>query len=125
MELCSETLDSFISNRNSSLPNEAQLPREEVVRAHRVMLEVLRGLHYIHAEAGLIHRDLKPSNIFFSTDGLCKIGDFGLVTSLGANAPPEEEVKFVARQASESSSYEYNTGGQTCNIGTLMYASPE
>eukprot|EP00906_Rhabdomonas_costata_P024076 RCo034655 len=40
--------------------------------------QILKGLHFLHVEAGLIHRDLKPSNIMLAEDGTVKLVDFGL-----------------------------------------------
>ncbi|HBM3664367.1 TPA: protein kinase, partial [Listeria innocua] len=38
---------------------------------------ILKGLAYAH-NRGVIHRDLKPSNILVSSNGTCKIIDFGI-----------------------------------------------
>ena len=46
------------------------------------------GLHHAHTlrdgegEVALIHRDLKPGNVWLTSDGIAKIGDFGLAVSL-------------------------------------------
>lgn len=42
---------------------------------------IFQGLKHLH-DNGLIHMDIKPANIFIGLDGLCKIGDFGLVLEL-------------------------------------------
>lgn len=56
---------------------------------------------------------LQPSNIFFSYDGVIKIGDFGLVTDL-----TQEEV--------EECSNDFNPFRKhTAQVGTTLYMSPE
>ena len=42
---------------------------------------VARGLAFAH-EQNVIHRDLKPGNVWLASDGVAKIGDFGLAVSL-------------------------------------------
>lgn len=55
----------------------------------------------------------QPSNIFFSYDGVIKIGDFGLVTDL-----TQEEV--------EECSNDFNPFRKhTAQVGTTLYMSPE
>ncbi len=53
--------------------------------AVHIIIEVLRGLHYVHSAKtpngrvlGIVHRDVTPSNIFVSTLGEVKLGDFGV-----------------------------------------------
>ncbi|GJQ09215.1 hypothetical protein GpartN1_g1006.t1 [Galdieria partita] len=43
--------------------------------------QVLQGLCYLH-DRQVVHLDIKPENIYLTHDGLYKIGDFGLVTSI-------------------------------------------
>lgn len=50
-----------------------------------VFAQVCEGLEYIH-DQGLVHRDLKPQNILFSTEGVPKIADLGLVRRVGVRS---------------------------------------
>jgi tRNA A-37 threonylcarbamoyl transferase component Bud32 len=39
--------------------------------------QIIEGLHYAH-ERRIVHRDIKPANLFFTSDRVLKIMDFGL-----------------------------------------------
>jgi|EP00908_Phaeocystis_cordata_P014739 serine/threonine protein kinase len=52
----------------------------ERVLAH-IVLQVLCGLRYLHAQ-GVVHRDLKPANILFDTSGTVRVADFGIAKQL-------------------------------------------
>ena len=52
------------------------------LEATTILMDVCRGVAAAH-QAGLIHRDIKPSNILRSTEGVVKLGDFGLVKPAG------------------------------------------
>ncbi|XP_060589095.1 membrane-associated tyrosine- and threonine-specific cdc2-inhibitory kinase-like [Ruditapes philippinarum] len=45
------------------------------------LVDLLQAVKHLHAH-NLIHMDIKPDNIFISYDGICKLGDFGLVIDL-------------------------------------------
>ena len=51
-----------------------RLPLEQCVST---AIETCLGLEFAHSK-GIIHRDLKPGNLWLTTDGVAKIGDFGL-----------------------------------------------
>lgn len=53
------------------------LPVGEAVDA---ILDIIAGLEAAEA-AGVLHRDIKPANCFIDTDGVVKVGDFGLSIS--------------------------------------------
>ncbi len=49
-----------------------------------VSIQIGRGLCAAHT-GGVVHQDIKPSNILMSTDGIAKLTDFGLSSSIGSN----------------------------------------
>lgn len=61
------------------LSERGPLPFNLVVN---IGLQATDALLYLH-ERHFIHRDLKPSNIFINREGQVKLGDLGLVKSLG------------------------------------------
>ncbi|NXA83902.1 E2AK2 kinase, partial [Thryothorus ludovicianus] len=83
MEFCEQgTLENWIAKNREH--------RKYHAMAQNKFLQILKGVEYIHSEE-LIHRDLKPQNIFISHDDKIKIGDFGLVTSMGFETLTEDK----------------------------------
>ena len=46
-------------------------------KASAIFVQMLSGLGVAHS-AGIVHRDIKPQNIFVMSNGLTKVGDFGI-----------------------------------------------
>ena len=92
----------------------ALIQTREKSRVTNIFSQICAGVEYVHSQ-GLVHRDLKPSNIFFSQDGVVKIGDFGLVTGgeLGAGEVETGEGTTWPGQQ------------HTDQVGTHTYMSPE
>ncbi len=68
----SSTLKEILSTR-------VALSWREAAECASQICEALQCAH----DRDVIHRDLKPGNLFLSSDGLIKLGDFGLARDLG------------------------------------------
>ena len=70
MELCRETLKSYLLNNNFSLEEKKNICKE-----------IVNGLINIH-DNEILHRDLKLTNILVDFNNTIKITDFGLAVSI-------------------------------------------
>ena len=70
MELCRETLKSYLLNNNFSLEEKKNICKE-----------IVNGLINIH-DNEILHRDLKLTNILVDSNNEIKITDFGLAVSI-------------------------------------------
>eukprot|EP01065_Artemidia_motanka_P023505 TRINITY_DN28116_c0_g1_i1.p1 TRINITY_DN28116_c0_g1~~TRINITY_DN28116_c0_g1_i1.p1 ORF type:complete len:1068 (+),score=253.14 TRINITY_DN28116_c0_g1_i1:89-3292(+) len=70
------------SLHNLLMQFDQRLPLSSVQRYTR---DMLRGLNFLH-HRGVVHRDLKPHNVLLTTDGQCKLADFGAAAQLAARA---------------------------------------
>ena len=74
-ELCQQSLKSYCEQFHD--------PADETF-IWECLADLALGLRHIH-DVQLGHFDIKPDNIFITSDGVCKIGDFGLMLDLSSN----------------------------------------
>ena len=81
----SEVWDFFVDlalvSTNKIIIMSSSLNRKTYLGSDLTVAVVFQGLRHIH-DNGMVHMDIKPANAFIGLDGLCKIGDFGLVLEL-------------------------------------------
>lgn len=77
-EVCKTSLANMAEDRHD-------LPESLV---WEYLVDLLQGVRHLHKH-NLVHMDIKPENIFFGYDGLCKLGDFGLVIDLSQGSDHE------------------------------------
>lgn len=101
-------LTEYVEGRLLSqiLLDDKQLAYE---RFRHIFLQICSAVAAIH-ELGIIHRDLKPSNIIVSSDGRCRLIDFGLA-------------KLVRGHGSDDWLRTLTLSGKV--QGTVYYMSPE
>jgi len=81
------------------LKNAGVIPEQILVK---IVMQVLKGLNYLHKSLHLVHRDIKPCNLLLNRNGEVKISDFGVSGQL-------------EHTLSKCSSW----------VGTVTYMSPE
>ncbi len=89
-ELCQGTLLELAEAKHD-------LP-ESLIWAY--LVDLLLATQHLH-DHNLIHMDIKPENIFIGLDGVCKLGDFGLVIDLAR----EEKSGLAASSVAGDSKY--------------------
>ncbi|HET9954079.1 MAG TPA: serine/threonine-protein kinase [Polyangiaceae bacterium] len=57
--------------------------RFSVQRATEILIQSASALQAAH-DAGVVHRDIKPGNLLITSDGVAKLGDFGMALSVAA-----------------------------------------
>lgn len=92
-----------------------------------ILLMLLKGIEHCHNNH-IIHRDLKPSNILFSSEGILKIGDFGLARVYNSNSnnnnntyTPQVATKWYRSPELLYGSYKYSSPVDIWAIGCIMY----
>ena len=58
------------------------LPEDQIAM---IISSILKGLICLH-DKNVIHRDIKPGNILLTSQGFCKLADFGVSADLGTQA---------------------------------------
>jgi serine/threonine protein kinase len=84
------------------------------------ILGILNGVWHLH-QSRIVHRDIKPENIF-DDNGIVKIGDYGLSTSMqSGGARQTQGVGTVHYMAPEVGRGEYGPSVDIYAIGILFY----
>ena len=98
MELCRETLKSYLLNNNFSLEEKKNICKE-----------IVNGLINIHNNE-ILHRDLKLTNILVDFTNTIKITDFGLAVSIyDVNKEEVGAYGYIAPQIFDGDDYSFKS----------------
>ncbi|XP_013407437.1 membrane-associated tyrosine- and threonine-specific cdc2-inhibitory kinase [Lingula anatina] len=81
-ELCQTSLNNYAESHHD-------IPESLV---WNYMVDLLMAVKHLH-DHDLVHMDIKSENIFISSDGVCKLGDFGLVIDLKKKADMSDAIE--------------------------------
>lgn len=110
--------------------------RFKVTRVRDYMRQIIDGLAYLHLKQ-VVHRDIKADNVLISSQGVCKLADFGCSKKLG-NASFDSTLNLVmqedgtmhdaAHPQTVASKKPLEAGGGNCAktlVGTPLFIAPE
>jgi serine/threonine protein kinase len=90
--------------------------------AMRIFVQICLALRHIHKQ-NILHRDLKSQNIFLTSNGMVKLGDFGIAKVLDAS---EDQAKtqigtpyYLSPEICESKPY--GTKSDIWSLGVVFY----
>jgi len=143
MELCKETLEDFLKEKQTSKKLAEALDKDNYFEDNydqinhqkgllenlEIFLEITKAVNYLHEFENIIHRDIKPKNIFISFDGNIKVGDFGLATHF-FNEKYSEKENFKFRKnslESKTTAFTRSSSPPTSSnndLNNYFYATP-
>lgn len=93
-------------------------------KATDIVVQLCAALEALHAH-GLAHRDVKLENIFLRSDGVVKLGDFGLVVRKSTEKPAERQATLVGTPAYMPPEYvesgRFDAAGDIWAAGLVLY----
>ena len=111
-EYCQYTLSEFIYGKSD-------MDIDISKHAQYIFKQIVDGLYEIHKH-NIIHRDIKPSNIMITTEGIVKIGDFG-ISRMNDGRPLSKNVAALPYRAPECYTNQYNKEMDIWALGCLLY----
>lgn len=97
--------------------------REDVVRSYAK--DVLEALQYLHDVQHVCHRDVKPANILITTEGRCKLIDFGVSKRVVGGVDPSSNSATATGDLSSSGGILQRSCYLQTAVGTPWYMAPE
>ncbi|MBN9117799.1 MAG: serine/threonine protein kinase [Planctomycetes bacterium] len=109
-----------------TLYHRLEAVRRDLRSAARMMVQVARAVHYLHAK-GIVHRDLKPLNILLTTDGTPLVADFGLVrpiaddSDLSLTLVPLGTRQYMSPEQTRGGRANYTPACDIWALGVILY----
>eukprot|EP01137_Pigoraptor_chileana_P022953 Opistho-2@7175 len=106
------TLAQYLANQQS------EIPERDIITMFRQMVD---GVAYIHAN-NIMHRDLKTANIFLTSEGIVKLGDFGIAKVMSTSRNSNTVLGtpyYISPELCEGRSY--NQKSDIWALGCILY----